>query len=302
MAKDVYYTTEALEIEDSQDIIYPENKLGKAATKEQEKRIDVSYAGFVLDIANIDSVDNDTFAILRRHGLGGSDSSVVLGVNPYKTRTELIKEKASDVLSEEEKAVGRQIAVRKGNDLEPLIIDKARKALDFNIIKPIDMYRCTEYPWLTMNFDGVAGSPGAYFPVEIKVVTTRGERHYNFKKAIYNEFEGFLKLPEDFTETNNSIETKAAFYGIPPYYYTQVQQEMLATGAEFGYLACLTERDWQLHIFFIHRDKAVQTNLISQSYIVWENVCKLNPKREQDATIKSVKTNIEQNKEDEEEQ
>ena len=232
-------------------------------------------------IENIDEVlaNNEDFALTRKNGLGGSDSSAVLGVNPYTSRQQLIQEKARDQLTAEEKAVGDKVAVRKGRDLEPLIIEKATKALGINVFKPSDMYRFTDYPWLTMNFDGVF-KEDQYYPCEIKVVTLYGQKHYDFNKAYYDELEGLKSIPPNYADSEiNTIETKAMQYGIPPYYYTQLQQEMMALNAPYGLLAVLKDSDWRLNVFFIHQDKYVQSRLITEGWKVWEEVVKLNPNR-----------------------
>lgn len=223
--------------------------------------------------------NNEEFALARKNGLGGSDSAAVLGVSPYTSRQQLIQEKARDQLTEEEKAVGEKVAVRKGRDLEPLIIEKASKALGTDIFKPADMYRFKEAPWLTMNFDGVC-QDGFYYPCEIKVVTMYGQKYYDFNKAYYSEVEGFKNIPPNYAESEiNTIETKAMQYGIPPYYYTQLQQEMMALNAPFGLLATLKDSDWRVNIFYIHPDPYVQSRLITEGWKVWEEVVKLNPNR-----------------------
>lgn len=232
-------------------------------------------------INNIDEIlkNNEDFALARKNGLGGSDSAAVLGVSPYTSREQLIQEKARNQLTEEEKEVGEKVAVRKGRDLEPLIIEKASKALGTEIFKPADMYRFKQAPWLTMNFDGVCEDK-FYYPCEIKVVTLYGQKYYDFNKTYYNEIDGFNQIPPNYAESEiNTVETKAMQYGIPPYYYTQLQQEMMALNAPFGLLATLKDSDWRLNIFYVHRDPYVQSRLITEGWKVWNEVVKLNPER-----------------------
>lgn len=255
-----------------------------AISDEDIKALDLTNLPIEIAIENIDEVladDNEKFALLRKEGLGGSDSSMVLNVNPYKSRNELIQEKARDVLTAEEKEVSDKVAVRKGRDLEPLIIDKTTKFLGTKIFKPKDMYRFKEYPYLTMNFDGVAEDEKGYFPVEIKVVTLYGQKHYNFNKAFFDETQGLIPIPENYAMSEiNTIETKAMQYGIPPYYYTQLQQEMMALNAEYGYLSVLRDSDWRVFTFYVHKDPFVQSRLITEGYQVWNEVVQLNPNRQ----------------------
>lgn len=233
----------------------------------------------ILKQANVSALSNEEFALIRRDGFGGSDSSVLLGVNPYTSKHELLDQKARTTLTQEEMETGEQTAVIKGNDLEPLIIQKFAKTFNLNVLKPTDMYTFKDYPYLTMNFDGIIDAGNKYFPAEIKVVTKKGERHYDPTKVVYSEHYGLQALPQNYSITNNSWETKAALYGIPPYYYTQLQQEIFATGAPFGFLATLWEATWKLHVYFVWADPACQNALIVEGFKAWQHVERMRRER-----------------------
>lgn len=254
-----------------------EAEVNKQITNEEVRELDLKRVPVEVAVENIDAVSKEDFTQLRRTGFGGSDSSVLLGVNPFSTEADLIASKVRTTLSEEEKAVGKLAAVRKGNDLEPLIISKATEILNTTVFKPPHMYRFKDYPYLTMNFDGVTDLDGKqYIPVEIKVCTFRGEKHYNKFKAFFDEslVEGAqAKLEqEDISEANMSVEERAAHYGIPPYYFTQLQQEMMALDAPFGFLAVLFESDWYVRIFKVYKDPKTQNALIIRGYKLWQKV------------------------------
>lgn len=254
-----------------------EAEVNKQIRNEEIREIDLKRVPLEIAVKDIDNVSKEEFTQLRRQGFGGSDSSVLVGVNPFNTISDLIQSKTRTELSEEEKAIGKLAAVRKGNDLEPLIISKATEILDTAVFKPPHMYRFKEFPYLTMNFDGVSDLEGKqYVPVEIKVCTYKGEKHYNKFKAFYDESlpEGQQARPEqeDISEANMSIEERAAHYGIPPYYFTQVQQEMMALDAPFGFLAVLFESDWYVRIFKVYKDPKTQNAIIIQGYKTWQKV------------------------------
>lgn len=254
-----------------------EAEVNKQIANEEVRELDLKRVPIEIAVENIDSVSKEDFTQLRRQGFGGSDSSVLVGVNPFNTVSDLIQSKLRTELSEEEKAIGKLTAVRKGNDLEPLIISKATEILKTVVFKPPHMYRFKEFPYLTMNFDGVTDLDGKqYMPVEIKVCTIRGEKHYNKFKAIFDE-----SLPEgtqakleqpNIAENNMSIEERAAHYGIPPYYFTQLQQEMMALDAPFGFLAVLFESDWYVRIYKVYKDPKTQHAIIVQGYKVWQKI------------------------------
>lgn len=246
-------------------------------------KLDLSQLPIEVAIADIDQYPNEKYALLRKEGLGTSDSSIVLEVNPFKTRSELIEEKCRDYLTQEELDVGDKAAVRKGRDLEPMIIHKMTQILGKKVLKPLDMYQHKDFEWIRFNFDGVIdkvyNDDGTYqyIPAEIKVVTTFGEKHYNKKLAFFTEG-GFLNgIPENHSETNNSIVTKSELYGIPPYYYTQLQQQIFGLDAPYGYLGVLFEKDWTIRVYFVWRDQNMLNDLVIQSNQIWNQVLKQRP-------------------------
>lgn len=250
---------------------------------EEIQEVDLSRVPIEIAVENIDAVSKEEFTQLRRQGFGGSDSSVLVGVNPFSTINDLIQSKLRTELSEEEKAIGKLSSVRKGNDLEPLVMAKATEALENTVFKPPHMYRFKDYPYLTMNFDGVTDLENKqYVPVEIKVCTYKGEKHYNKYKAIFDESlpEGEKARPEleDISQKNMSIEERAAHYGIPPYYFTQLQQEMMALDAPFGFLTVLFESDWYIRIYKVWKDPKTQNAIIMQGYKTWNKIQLLKQK------------------------
>ena len=298
----------------------------KNANKEALNTTDLPITNSGMDMSKL---TNEQFAISRRQGFGGSDASILIGANPYtKTYMEvhgrdgitepLVVQKAREQLTESEKKVGELAAVRKGNDLEALIMNKAAEAMGIEIRKPTHLYRFTDTPYLAMNFDGVGVfvkpeknevvDPNAYrkelevinnkydgefdvlykapdfswvanhhgyAPVEIKVATTTGQRKYEAIKAIYSEERLYKQLdpwreaptpltPEELRVM--SIEEKAHYFGIPIYYYPQVQQEMMALDANGGFLAVMFDVSWQMHIFYVQKDPYVQNQIVIEGY------------------------------------
>ena len=257
-------------------LMYP---MALPPTSEARVPLRLEDTNLVLKQANVSALSNEEFALIRRDGFGGSDSSVLLGVNPYTSKHEMLDQKARTTLTQEEMETGEQTAVIKGNDLEPLIIQKFAKTFNLDVLKPTDMYTFREYPYLTMNFDGIIDAGNKYFPAEIKVVTKKGERHYDPTKVVYSEHYGLQALPQNYSITNNSWETKAALYGIPPYYYTQLQAEIFAANAPFGFLATLWEASWKLHVYFVWADPACQNALIVEGFKAWQQVERMRKER-----------------------
>lgn len=217
-------------------------------------------------VENVQALPNEEYALARKDGFGASDASVLLGVNLYKDLDVLLREKRNKFLTDEEKAVGDKPAVRKGRDLEEIILKKAEKALGIPLEKPKDMYRFKEHPALTINFDGVGVIDGIKIPVEAKLVTKWGEKYYN--KDISPHIANLINMTTRHATIEGHIKFMADQFGIPAYYYAQVQQEIAALDAPYGYLAAMFDDSWTLKLYKIMRDDFV----ISKIYVIAEDL------------------------------
>jgi len=241
-------------------------------------QLDLTNLNLQVDVENIDQLPNEEYALLRKNGFGASDSSKLVGANPYGDLESLIHEKIRTTLTDDEKEIGNKVAVRKGRELEPFIIQKYSQITGNKIIKPTDMYRNTKFPFLTVNFDGVMectdqNEKQIYIPNEIKVATYYGAKNYNKDLAFYNELKGYVNTPNpEIATSNNSIETKAALYGIPAYYYTQIQMEMYHLNAPFGYLTVLFDTEWCIYTWVIFKDINTQNAIIVQASKAWDKI------------------------------
>lgn len=193
---------------------------------------------------NVGVLSPEEFTAVRRNGIGASDTSVILGLMTKfnKTSDDVILDKLQRCYTEQEAAISDKPAVRMGRELEPLVLEKAAKILNTNLVKPQDMYRLLEYPWLTVNFDGIIES--GLIPVEAKCITKFGEKNYQFD----------------------------VIDGIPDYYKAQLQHQMLASGSDYGYLAGFRIDKWELVLFKIKRDEKMIRDIVTESYKVWQKV------------------------------
>lgn len=223
------------------------------------------------DMARLSTEDQAAFAMARRSGLGASDSSIYLGVNLYKNVDQLITEKRSVGLTPEEIEVSNKEAVRKGRDLEPIILDKFAKKFGIDVYKPSPMFRLKNFPQLTINYDGIIHMSAEVIPVEAKFVSTYGDKYWDKTKSIDS-----LAVVRDYTvyarDIVEHIKETAKLYGIPPYYFTQVQQQMLGTNAQWGYFAVLFDKGWDFRAFSVSKDPLVQNALIDKSEEVWKRI------------------------------
>lgn len=106
--------------------------------------------------------------LVNRKGIGGSDASAILGLNPYKTNQELWMEKKGQMSPVD---ISDKSYVKYGNDAEPLL--RALFALDYPEYKveyyDNNMIINKKYPWAHASLDGeLVGLDGRRGILEIK--------------------------------------------------------------------------------------------------------------------------------------
>lgn len=234
---------------------------------ELEERI-VEQGVLEIAVKDVQSMDKEQYALVRKNYFGASDSSILCGVNLYKTMDELITEKNNKFLTDEEKAVGEKPIVRKGYELEPFILDKAEHEL-FELgklgflFKPNHMYKFKDVNGLSVNYDGVwLEENKTFIPVEAKLVSKYGEKYYNKDIKMRDAKAVAMHIEDD--DLAKHIKRKALKFGIPAYYYTQVQQEIAGLNAPYGYLAAMFDESWTFKLYFIQRDEYVINKIYSR--------------------------------------
>ena len=218
--------------------------------------------------------NSDAFAMIRRRGFGASDSSVLLGVNPFPDGTieKLLNQKRSQFVTPEELAIGQNVNVRKGADLEPLILQKFMdkyKLMNHQISKPTEMFRIKGTA-LTVNYDAIFELPPYRVPVECKYVSPYAGKYYQYNKALGTTLKMGGDLANLGTVVNGIYLTKRAEEaGIPIYYYTQIQQQMMGLNAPFGFLTVLVDKTWEIETFLIQADPQVHQKLLEVAEQAW---------------------------------
>ena len=138
--------------------------------------------------------------LVNRKGIGGSDASAILGLNPYKTNQELWMEKKGQMSPVD-------ISVKYGNDAEPLL--RALFALDYPEYKveyyDNNMLTNNQYPWAHASLDG-------------ELVDLDGRR-------------GILEIKT--TNILQSMQWQKWDNQIPDNYYIQVLHYLLVTEYDF---------------------------------------------------------------------
>lgn len=142
--------------------------------------------------------------LVNRKGIGGSDASAILGLNPYKTNQELWMEKKGQMSPVD---ISGKSYVKYGNDAEPLL--RALFALDYPEYKveyyDNNMLTNNQYPWAHASLDG-------------ELVDLDGRR-------------GILEIKT--TNILQSMQWQKWDNQIPDNYYIQVLHYLLVTEYDF---------------------------------------------------------------------
>lgn len=165
----------------------------------------------------------------RKKGIGGSDIAVLLGLNKYKSKLQLYKEKVENY----KKDMSDNVFIKKGKDLEDFIrikyVTPYFNEKEYNVIHPDTILKNSKYPNLRVSLDGLAipkdnpGDPAKNVIIEIKWVSEYAEDNWNTEE----------------------------YFGIPANYYAQVQEYMLVTGAKKAVVCALFDSSWQVNFYEI---------------------------------------------------
>lgn len=154
-----------------------------------------------------------------RHGIGGSDASAVMGLNPYKTNEELWLEKTGQMIPED---ISNKNYVKYGHDAEPLL--RELFALHHPEYKveyfENNMIRNEKYPWAHASLDG-------------ELTDQNGRK-------------GILEIKT--TNILQSMQREKWKDQIPDNYYIQVLHYLLVTEYDFVELKAELRSVWQKEI------------------------------------------------------
>lgn len=151
----------------------------------------------------------------RKKGLGGSDASSVLGLNPWKTNVELWEEKTG---RREDDDISGKECVKYGVSCEPLMREMFKLDYpDFKVAHEENVVlQHSEHPQLKASLDGrLWDQTGRLGILEIKTTTVqRGSDYDKWKDQV------------------------------PQNYFIQLLHYMLVTGAEFAMLKARLKNEW----------------------------------------------------------
>ena len=186
-------------------------------------------------LASTEGLSHIEWLEYRRLGIGGSDASVVCGINQYKSPVELWLEKTGQLPHQE---AGE--AAYWGNRLEGLVREEfsLRTGIEVTIVNEI--LQSEEYPFMLANLDGECIHP-------------------IYGKCVFEAKTASTYLLKDWEN------------GVPDNYMLQVQHYCAVTGYAGVYIAVLIGGNtfkWK----FIERDEEIISMLIQLESEFWQNV------------------------------
>lgn len=170
----------------------------------------------------------------RTKGIGGSDVSVIAGINPYKSVYQLWQEKRGLAVPEE----ADNEYTHFGTVLEPVVKKEFMLRTGLKVRAKKMMLRSSEYPFMLADLDGAVYENGRMCIFEAKTASA-------YKQGVWEE-------------------------GIPGEYMLQIQHYMAVTGAEKTYIAALVGGNR----FFCHeipRDEEMIGKITTMEAYFWEH-------------------------------
>ena len=169
----------------------------------------------------------------RTMGIGGSDVSVIAGINPYKSAYQLWLEKTGQT----EPAESENEYTHFGTVLEPVIRREFMERTGLKVRQKHMLLQSETYPFMLANLDGVVKANGEMCIFEAKTASA-------------------YKLDEWQS-------------GIPPEYMLQVQHYMAVTDTSKAYIAALIGGNHFLYKL-IERDNEIISKIIAMEKYFWE--------------------------------
>jgi putative phage-type endonuclease len=172
---------------------------------------------------------------LRKKGIGGSDASVICGINRWKSPVELWMEKTNKLPYQE---AGE--AAYWGTQLESLVRKEFTKRTGIEVTEVKQLLQSEDYPFMLANLDGICGHP-------------------NFGQCVFE------------AKTSSAYRESEWREAIPGEYVLQVQHYMSVTGYKGCYVAVLIGGNsfrWK----FVERDEELIETLIQLEAEFWDCV------------------------------
>ena len=176
----------------------------------------------------------------RKRGIGGSDASIVCGINKYKSPVQLWMEKTDQLKPEE---AGE--AAYWGTLLESFVKSEFTKRTGIEVIEKKELLQSEEHPFMFANLDGICEHP------ELGTCIFEAKTASAYKIGEWED-------------------------SIPAEYLLQIQHYMAVTGYKGTYIAVIIGGNtfkWK----FIERDEELISMLIKLEADFWKHIEDMTP-------------------------
>ena len=170
----------------------------------------------------------------RTKGIGGSDVSIIAGINPFKSVHQLWLEKTGQAEPEEEGSEYTHF----GTLLEPIVRKEFMERTGIKVRQKHMLLQSEEHPFMFADLDGVINEDGQLCIFEAKTASA-------YKQEVWEE-------------------------EVPAPYILQVQHYMAVTGAKKTYIAALVGGN---HFFYhvVERDEEMIAKIIVMEKYFWQH-------------------------------
>ena len=169
----------------------------------------------------------------RTKGIGGSDVSIIAGINPFKSVHQLWLEKTGQIEPEQTDSDYAHF----GSLLEPIVRKEFTARKGIKVRQKHMLLQSEDYPFMFADLDGVINEDGEMAVFEAKTASA-------YKQEVWED-------------------------GVPAPYILQVQHYMAVTGAKRTYIAALVGGN---HFFYhvVERDEEMIGKIIAMEKYFWE--------------------------------
>ena len=191
-------------------------------------------------LASTENMSYEDWLEHRKLGIGGSDASVVCGINKYKSPVELWMDKTGQLPPQE---AGE--AAYWGTQLESIVRDEFTKRTGIEVTKPTVILQSEEHPFMLANLDGTCEVP------DVGTCIFEAKTASAYKAGEWEDT-------------------------IPDEYQLQIQHYMAVTGYAGAYIAVLIGGNtfrWK----FVERDEELISMLIELESAFWNHVQDCTP-------------------------
>ncbi len=183
-------------------------------------------------VVKTNSLSREEWLKYRTGGIGGSDVSIIAGINPFKSVHQLWLEKTGQAGPEQTDSEYAHF----GTLLEPIVRKEFMERTGLKVRQKHMLLQSEEHPFMFADLDGVINDGGEQAVFEAKTASA-------YKQEVWEE-------------------------GIPAPYILQVQHYMAVTGAKKTYIAALVGGNHFYH-HVVERDEEMIWKIIAMEEYFW---------------------------------